>query len=254
MSYNAKSLNSGKRTPFTQDGSLLDCEATPAAAAVHDLQCGHSSGEERSLHTGKVRGSKPCARTKDAGVLSLFDRVDGPPPKVPTRPIPEVGISDRQRFRRMYERRSPEECWPWKGGTSGFGYGRFKICGRLYSSHRLAYTLAYGPIPTGPTLVLHSCDNPRCCNPSHLSLGTHKDNSRDASERNRHSRHSPPTKYAPDDEALRLIRDASLSSSEVGRRLGVHHKTIIRVRQEHGMDTAKYRDLWKSQRPKSEPL
>ena len=62
MSYNAKSLNSGKRTPFTQDGSLLGCEATPDAAAVHDLQ-GCSSAGERRPHTTDVAGSIPATPT-----------------------------------------------------------------------------------------------------------------------------------------------------------------------------------------------
>ena len=34
---------------------------------------------------------------------------------------------------------------------------------------------------------MHSCDNPICCNPKHLSKGTHKDNSDDKVRKNRHA-------------------------------------------------------------------
>jgi hypothetical protein len=101
MPNNAKALFSRRSTPFTQDCASQDCEVTPVTPAVQDLQRGHSSGVERSLHMGKVRGSKPCARTKSAGVLSLFDERGGPPPKVATRPIPEMGVGDRQLHRTL---------------------------------------------------------------------------------------------------------------------------------------------------------
>lgn len=35
-------------------------------------------------------------------------------------------------------------------------------------------------------LVIHSCDNPPCCNPKHLRVGTHADNAEDRSRRGRH--------------------------------------------------------------------
>jgi hypothetical protein len=75
-----------------------------------------------------------------------------------------------------------DECWPWAAAKAD-GYGRFKIEGRLYSAHRIAYTLARGVIPPGTgyhgTIVMHACDNPACCNPLHLKLGTNRDNVRD---------------------------------------------------------------------------
>jgi hypothetical protein len=39
--------------------------------------------------------------------------------------------------------------------------------------------LTKGPTPPG-TVVMHSCDNPPCCNPGHLILGTPLENSHDA--------------------------------------------------------------------------
>lgn len=52
-------------------------------------------------------------------------------------------------------------------------------------SHRAAWELTHGPVPDG-LFVLHRCDNPPCCNPAHLFLGTRGDNNRDARAKGRH--------------------------------------------------------------------
>jgi len=51
-------------------------------------------------------------------------------------------------------------------------------------AHRVAWILSRGPIPGG-MLVCHHCDNPPCCNPDHLFIGTHADNIRDRTQKNR---------------------------------------------------------------------
>jgi len=66
-------------------------------------------------------------------------------------------------------------CLEWQGYRETFGYGQIRINGKLYKAHRYAFELAYGPIPEG-LVICHRCDNPPCCNPEHLFLGTHADN------------------------------------------------------------------------------
>ena len=80
--------------------------------------------------------------------------------------------------------RDANECWPWTRGKSHDGYGRIQLRGRDQYAHRIAWELANRRSADG-FLVLHSCDNPGCCNPAHLRLGSHTDNQRDAIERGR---------------------------------------------------------------------
>ena len=70
-------------------------------------------------------------------------------------------------------------CHVWTSTLAKGGYGRV-----LVSAHRLAWELAHGPIPEG-MLVLHKCDNPPCCNPEHLFIGTVADNMADKTRKKR---------------------------------------------------------------------
>lgn len=77
-----------------------------------------------------------------------------------------------------------EECWPWTGCVDDKGYGSTRLRGKSIRSHRKAWILTSGPIPDG-LHILHSCDNPPCCNPRHLRAGTHAENMDDMSKRMR---------------------------------------------------------------------
>jgi hypothetical protein len=70
-------------------------------------------------------------------------------------------------------------CWNYLGALGWNGYGQAYCDGQNWRVHRLAYTVAKGPIPAGH-VVMHSCDNRRCINPDHLSVGTQKQNIRDS--------------------------------------------------------------------------
>ena len=76
------------------------------------------------------------------------------------------------------------DCWEWTGHKIDSGYGRIVVDGRRELSHRVAFRLSGYSIPLG-MCVCHHCDNPGCCNPNHLFLGTHADNMRDMAEKGR---------------------------------------------------------------------
>lgn len=79
-------------------------------------------------------------------------------------------------------------CWNWTAWKDPKGYGQMKWRGKMRLSHRIAAFLV-GMIRTleydGSTCVLHRCDNPACCNPQHLFVGTQKDNIADMNSKGR---------------------------------------------------------------------
>lgn len=79
-------------------------------------------------------------------------------------------------------------CWLWTGAQDNDGRGNVRINNKVVKAPRAMWEVLVGPIPEGLN-VLHRCDTPRCCNPQHLWLGTHKQNMSDMSEKDRASRH-----------------------------------------------------------------
>lgn len=88
------------------------------------------------------------------------------------------------RFWEHVERGGVDECWAWNGAYRGV-YGKFKVgVARQVLAHRFAWELVNGRNPDG-LVIRHACDNPPCCNPAHLLVGTYKDNMQDAVARGR---------------------------------------------------------------------
>jgi hypothetical protein len=78
-------------------------------------------------------------------------------------------------------------CWEWPMLKPDTRYGTLTYYYRHYYAHRLSYEVHHGPIPDG-MIVCHRCDNPPCCNPAHLFLGTDQDNSNDKLAKGRQTR------------------------------------------------------------------
>jgi len=98
-------------------------------------------------------------------------------------PVPAIDEHTHKRFLKKVKK-SNDGCWLWTGGITIWGYGQFWLSGREYGAHRISYSMHRGKIPKGK-FVLHSCDVRNCVNPSHLFIGTQKQNVHDAFNKGR---------------------------------------------------------------------
>lgn len=154
---------------------------------------------------------------------------------------PTTHAAPEDRFWRGVEKAGPSDCWLYVRGQNRGPYGRFQSGGKgspHVGAHRYSYEMHHGPIPEG-MFVLHSCDNPRCVNPAHLSVGTPKDNTADMIRKGRARPVAPKGVNSPNarlnDEAVRIIRaNPEISDRELARRFGVATRTVHRVRVGEG--------------------
>lgn len=134
--------------------------------------------------------------------------------------------------RRLWSRvdRSQEGCWEWQAGKTAAGYGEFMFQRKMYYAHRAAWILSCGDIPDGKC-VRHKCDNPACCRPDHLELGTQNDNVQDMMSRgrgrkavgNQNARSKlNPTKV----RQVRRMRRQGKTLKQIAEAMGVNDKTI----------------------------
>jgi hypothetical protein len=138
-----------------------------------------------------------------------------------------------ERFWSHVARGGPNECWHWRGRMSQ-GYGVFSIGRRRMNAHRMAYQLTHGAIPAG-LLVCHTCDTPACCNPRHLFLGTHADNSADMRAKGRSRGGAPAGERNPkakltDAQRARLIEESTtMTNAELARRYGISWGSVAGI-------------------------
>jgi len=125
------------------------------------------------------------------------------------------------------------ECKVWTGSTDTSGYGQKRISGKLYSVHRLAFCQAFGlPLSAISGLaIMHTCDNPRCFEKSHLVPGTWADNNRDRARKGRSAKAVPSrrkitqaqaedirnryVRYSKDNNAITLAREYGVDPTTI---------------------------------------
>lgn len=141
-------------------------------------------GDSNSQWESRSYCSMKCNNRSPNRITHIFDRLD------------------------RYVVKTDQGCWSWVGSSDGHGYGTLSNrSGRKGSperAHRVSYEKYIGEIPCGME-VRHKCDNPECTNPDHLIIGTHLENMRDMSERNRLNKKS----------LLNLNHDRALTEQQI---------------------------------------
>lgn len=123
----------------------------------------------------------------------------------------------------------PSGCIEFVGYRDRGGYGTILGGnGKKQQAHRLSWELCHGPIGEG-MVIRHKCDNPPCCNPDHLEIGTHADNARDMVTRNRSKRGESNGRAKLTDEQVREIRSlvrAGNDQRSVARMFAISHAHV----------------------------
>lgn len=134
------------------------------------------------------------------------------------------------------ERADEGACWNWTGARNRGGYGAAGYAGRQSNASRVAWLLTYGAIQHG-LVVCHRCDNPACCNPAHLFLGSQAENVADCQRKGRAgcvptgAAHHRSTAKLTEDQVItaRRLYAGGLSQTEISKGMGVHSSTISRA-------------------------
>lgn len=140
----------------------------------------------------------------------------------------------RERFLAKVDERAPDDCWPFTGlagANSRTGHRQFYKHGRMVLAHRVAWEIHYGAPPPPGMVIRHSCDNPPCCNPSHLAIGTVADNNRDRDVRGRHVALSGEgngfARLTSDDVlSIRHLIESGLPQTKIAERFGITQSNV----------------------------
>ena len=131
-------------------------------------------------------------------------------------------VSLLERLRKFVVVAEESQCWVWNGAREEKGYGKTKIAGKQVAVHRAVYELLVGPISPGMSCC-HRCDNPSCCNPDHLFLGTQRDNTDDMLAKNRqHSKLNPEQVR----EIRKIYKHGGITQKQLAEQYNVSKYTI----------------------------
>jgi hypothetical protein len=144
----------------------------------------------------------------------------------------ESKMISKNRIENKVELVTESGCWIWMGSTTSRGYGQLIDDNKKYYAHRASYEAFVGEIPSG-MYVCHRCDNRFCVNPSHLFVGTQKDNLQDMkikgrSTRGEKNKQAKLTKHAV--EAIKWGLKNGIKEKDLAENWGVCRQTINNIK------------------------
>lgn len=122
------------------------------------------------------------------------------------------------------DRKEDDACWEWLKGKTTKGYGCVRYEKKPCLAHRVAFEYFHKRRIIEGMLLLHSCDNPVCCNPEHLREGTHQDNMDDMAKKGRRTKGSQVSKILTEVQVLE-IRDKYSKGGYSHRSLATEYNT-----------------------------
>jgi predicted DNA-binding protein (UPF0251 family) len=132
---------------------------------------------------------------------------------------------DIDRFIRYIKIDNKTGCFIWSGKINNSNYGVFKYCKnntpKSMMAHRVAFEISTGILIPDGKIVMHKCDNPPCCNPDHLKLGTNLDNIEDRNNKGRQA------------SGKRIIENRKTASGEKSGMSKLTWKEIYEIRHKH---------------------
>lgn len=138
-------------------------------------------------------------------------------------------------YKNVRKIRIKKGCWIWTGAklVRG-GYGNF-VCRPIgiypgLKAHRVAYMLENQVRLTPQDHILHKCDNPLCVNPSHLYIGTQKDNMKDMVKRGRSAKGSDHSQAKLTEEDVYAIREDMRKQKDIATDYGISVPTVSDIK------------------------
>jgi hypothetical protein len=146
-----------------------------------------------------------------------------------------VTFDERRRFWEKvdFTGKGTLDCWEWIGGGLPKGYGQIRVRHNSYQSHRFSYSITHGNIPKD-LQVLHMCDNPPCCNPWHLFLGTNLDNRQDMVDKVRQARGSLNGMAVLNEDLVLDIKNLlsqGVTCKEISEDFALKYNTVHAIKQ-----------------------
>lgn len=143
------------------------------------------------------------------------------------RLISVKAMDEKTRFMK-HVGKDADGCWRWLAYKMPSGYGNFRTHLRHELAHRSSYRLFRGPLDARD--VMHSCDNPSCVNPDHLSLGARKENMADAAQKGRSAKGESHGRSKLTEQQIDSIRSSALLQRQIAHEFGISQGHVSAIR------------------------